>query len=332
MNSKSRRFVSSLVDREKINEVFLLGDKQLRQNRNGNLYLQARLSDKTGAVNAMMWNASDRTGHDLHNGDYVRVDGVAQIFNGAIQIIISSLERIQEQDVDEADFIRISNSGITRMRDELEGILLGMSHPSLRSLAETFLADDTLMDQFVRAPAAIKNHHAYMGGLLEHVLSLMKLADSVARHYLQLNRDLLLFGVFLHDIGKVEELEYDRDLAYTDSGQLIGHVILGVEILDRKLQHHAQLTGGSFPEELAIQLKHLILSHHGKYEYGSPKLPMTLEAVTLHYLDDLDAKLHLIEGVIAEDANADSAWTPYQATLGRKLYKGSLGSERDSHS
>lgn len=321
MGTITRRYINTLGDREKVDEVFLLGDKQLRQNRNGNLYLQARLSDRTGTLSAMMWNATERTAAELKNGDYVRVEGATQVFNGSLQVIMTRMERVEETDIDEGEFTRVSAASQGQMREELSRLLGGMANPHLRGLAEAFLADEEWMDQFIRAPAAIKNHHAYVGGLLEHVLSLMRLASLVATHYPQLDRDLLLMGVFLHDVGKVEELAYDRDFAYTDAGQLIGHLVQGVEILNRKLDEYQRGANHPFPAELILQLKHLILSHHGKYEFGSPKLPMTLEAITLNFLDDLDAKLHYVGSVMAEDMNADSAWTPFQATLGRKLFK-----------
>jgi 3'-5' exoribonuclease len=177
------------------------------------------------------------------------------------------------------------------------------------------------MDSFTRAPAAIKNHHAYQGGLLEHVVSLMQLCKVVAGRYPNLQRDLLIVGALVHDIGKVRELCYERHLGYTDEGQLIGHVVMGVEILDELIAESDRLSGEAFPRDLAAQLKHMIVSHHGQYEFGSPKVPMTLEAMTLHLLDNLDAKLDHFSQLIREDVNTDSHWTIYHPTLGRKLFK-----------
>jgi 3'-5' exoribonuclease len=181
--------------------------------------------------------------------------------------------------------------------------------------------DEQLMAEFTAAPAGIKAHHAYRGGLLEHVVGLMEVCGAVARFYPEIDRDALLMGAFLHDIGKLRELTYERDLSYSDEGQLIGHLIIGVDILERKVRETEKLSGEAFPEQLLLRLKHMIVSHHGEYEFGSPKLPMTLEAIALHYLDNLDSKIHSIGQVIREDANVDSNWTPYQALLGRKLFK-----------
>ncbi len=317
----TRRFISQFGENEKITTTFLLADKQLRQNRNGNLYLQLRLSDRSGSVNAMMWNASERTGQDLQAGDYVRVEGATQIFNGTMQMIATRIDRVADDEVDESEFVRVSGEDTDKLRSELFQMLQSIRKPMLRELAECFQMDQALMERYFRAPAAIKFHHAYVGGLLEHVVSLMQLSDLLARHYPQLDRDVLMIGAFLHDIGKIEELTFDRELAYTDEGQLIGHVVLGVRILEKKILEAERLAGSEFPQELAMHLKHLIVSHHGSYEFGSPKLPMTLEALALHCIDDLDAKLHSWGQLLDSDANADSMWTPFHAHLGRKLFK-----------
>ncbi len=197
-----------------------------------------------------------------------------------------------------------------------------MHDPHLLNLAECFLVDEDFMRKFSRAPAGVKNHHAYHGGLLEHVVSLMELVHAVAPLYPSLNDDLLLMGAFLHDMGKIDELTYERDFAYSDEGQLIGHLVMAVGILEQKMREAERLAGEPLPEELVLRLKHMIVSHHGQYEYGSPKLPMTLEAVALHHLDNLDAKLHSFDQLMRDDPNVESAWTKYHPALGRKLFKG----------
>jgi len=196
---------------------------------------------------------------------------------------------------------------------------LGNHH--LQNLAECFLMDEAFMAKYSTAPAGIKLHHAYKGGLIEHVISLMDLCASVGAHYGVVDTDLLVMGAFLHDVGKIEELSFERELSYTDAGQMIGHVVQGVGILDRKVREAEQLSGDPFPKELHLRLQHMIVSHHGEYAYGSPKLPMTLEAITLHFLDNLDSKIQSVTQIINEDVNADSNWTSYNAPLGRKLFK-----------
>ena len=171
--------------------------------------------------------------------------------------------------------------------------------------------------------AGVRNHHAYLGGLLEHVVTLLDAADRIAPLYPELDRDLLMAGIFLHDVGKVRELSFGRVFSYTDEGQLIGHLIIGVEMLNEKAARVPDLTGEPFPTELLLRLKHMILSHHGTYEFGSPKLPMTPEAIALHHLDNFDAKVHSFTRDIREDRNQASAWTPFNQALQRRLFKGS---------
>ena len=323
MGSSTRRFVSKLNHNEQVEQIFLASDKQLRPNRNGNLYLQVELSDRSGSISARMWNASESDYKAFENGDYVHVDGATQIFQGTPQLIANRIRRANKAEVDENDFITLSSPEIDKMAIRLAEMLRGIRQPQLRSMAECFLMDEKFMKQFTASPAGIKNHHAYQGGLLEHVVSLMELVLVVAPRYPELNLDLLLMGAFLHDAGKIKELTGERDLAYTDAGQMLGHIVLAITMLDQKLVEVERLSGDPLSDELEMQLKHLIISHHGEYEYGSPKLPMTLEAVALHYLDNLDAKIHNFQQLMASDSNTDSPWTQFQHNLGRKLYKGS---------
>lgn len=320
----SRIFVTQLGERENVDQIFLAAEKQLRSNRNGNLYLQVRLSDKSGSLTAMMWNASDRIYGSFEDGSYVRVQGATQYYNGNLQMIINRIELAEPRHVDEQEFVTVSNQEIETLAARLSEILRSMENTHLRNLAECFLMDEQFMAKFTSAPAGVKNHHAYRGGLLEHVVSLMQVVNVVAPLYAELDRDLLLAGAFLHDMGKIDELTYDRGLGYSDEGQLVGHIVMAVSTLEGKVVEAEKLSGESFPAELQLRLKHMIVSHHGQYEYGSPKLPMTFEAIALHYLDNLDAKLHSVGQLMKEDPNANSTWTPYQASLGRKLFKGEL--------
>jgi 3'-5' exoribonuclease len=317
----SRRFITELGERETLDQTFLAADKQLRANRQGNLYLQVRLSDRTGSLTAMLWNAQEHVYGSFENGDYVRVVGTTQFYNNAMQMIMNRIERANPRDIDESEFITLSTADVDQLAAQLADMLRSMSNPHLLTLAECFLIDESFMSKFTAAPAGVKNHHAYRGGLLEHVVSLMRVTRAVAPLYRDLDDDLLSMGAFLHDVGKIEELSYERDLGYTDEGQLIGHLVMGVSLLEDKIRAAEKLSRESFPPELAMRLKHMIVSHHGEYEFGSPKLPMTLEAIALHYLDNLDAKIHSVSQLIETDSNADSNWTPFQSMLGRKLFK-----------
>ncbi|HZZ27314.1 MAG TPA: HD domain-containing protein [Pirellulales bacterium] len=317
-----RRFISELGQQETIDQVFLASQKQLRPNRNGNLYLQVELADRTGSISARMWNAGDADYRSFEDGDLVRVEGATQIFQGGLQLIATSICKARTDEVDMADFMSLTPADIDHLALRLAELLRSMQDLPLRNLAECFLTDDEFMQRLSHSPAGIKNHHAYPGGLLEHVVNLMEVADNVAGHYPILNRDLLLMGVFLHDMGKVEELSSDRGFAYTDAGQLLGHVVLAITMLDKKLCQAEELLGEPLPEETVLRLKHMIISHHGEYEFGAPKLPMTLEAIALHQLDNLDAKLHNFHQLMRDAANLDSSWTQYHQSLGRKLFKG----------
>ncbi len=320
--TSTRRFVSQLGDKENVSQIFLLSDKQLRPNRNGNLYLQADLSDRSGTIPARMWNASEQDYRGVDNGDFVHVEGATQLFQGNMQLIASSIRRADPGDVDEEDFLTLPGEAIDRLAHRLAEILRGVRRPNLRNLAECFLMDDAFMAKFTKAPAGVKNHHAYPGGLLDHVVGLLELVLRVGELYPQIDGEMLLLGAFLHDMGKIDELVYERDMAYSDAGQLLGHIILAISLLDEKIREAERLSGEPFPDETAIALKHMIASHHGQYEFGSPKLPMTLEAVALHHLDNLDAKIHSFHQLMRDDPNFDSPWTLYHANLGRKLYKG----------
>lgn len=318
----TRRFVNELADGESIDQVFLASEKQLRPNRQGNLYLQVRLSDRTGSITAMLWNATDKHYEGFQNGDYIHVLGTSQLYNGGMQVLAKAINKNAGDKIDESDFVTLSSVKVNEMVARVSEMLRSMQNFHLRNLAECFLIDESLVRQLRLAPAGIKNHHAYQGGLLEHVLSLMELSLVVAPKYDDLDPDLLLMGAFLHDIGKIEELTYEPDLGYSDSGQLLGHLVQGVLMLDAKIKEAEKHSGEDFPDELANRLRHMIVSHHGEYEYGSPKLPMTLEAIALHYLDNLDAKMHSIRQLIDEDVNKGSSWTVYNPPLRRKIFKG----------
>jgi 3'-5' exoribonuclease len=318
----SRRFINEITEQESVDEVFLLSDKQLRTNRQGNMYLQLRLTDRTGALTGMLWNVTDSIVDQFEAGDYVRIRGTTQSYNGTLQMIARHVERVALEDVDEKDFCTIDSAHIRQQTERLTNHLHGLRNRYLRALAESFLSDEKLLTLLTAAPAGVKNHHAYRGGLLDHVVSLLDVAQAIAPCYPQLDLDLLKIGIFLHDSGKVRELAFEREFSYSDEGQLIGHIVLGVEMLTEKVLETEQRLGEDFPEELVLRMKHMIVSHHGQYEFGSPTLPMTLEALALHHLDNLDARLQSAGLLLREDASGDSRWTSYQANVGRKLFKG----------
>ncbi len=327
----TRRFVRQMADGDVVEEVYLTTDKQLRANRNGNLYLQLELRDRSGAISARLWNAGEPLFRSFEAGDFLLVKGKVQLFQGALQMILSGLERVAPERVELADFLPHTEQDVAKLFDRLRGYLMKLGNPHLRALAECFLMDADFVRNFCRAPAGVRVHHAYVGGLLEHVVTLLDLADRVAPLYPELDRDLLLAGVFLHDVGKVRELNSERAFTYSDEGQLVGHVVIGVEMLNEKVRQVPDLTGEPFPAELLLRLKHLIVSHHGTLEHGSPRVPMTPESIALHHLDNLDAKVHIFLREIREDGNKSSAWTPFNQSLQRRLFKGGEGGATSLH-
>jgi 3'-5' exoribonuclease len=323
----TRRYVNQLTNGDAVDDDFLVADKQLRANRQGNLYLHLELRDKTGTVGARLWNASEGLARTFEPGDFLHVRGKTQVFQGSLQLILSHVEVADPNRIEPDDFLPRPTQNVGRLTARLREVLLSVGNPHLRALVECFLIDEEFLRKFTAAPAGVKNHHAYHGGLLEHVVTLLNVADRISDLYPEVDRDLLLTGIFLHDIGKVDELSYDRAFTYSDAGQLLGHLVMGVEMLRDKAERAADLTGEPFPDELLLRLKHMIVSHHGAYEFGSPKLPMTPEAVALHYLDNLDAKIHAYTREIRDDPCRESSWTPFQQNLGRRLFKGSPPSE-----
>lgn len=318
----TRTFLSELRDGDNVEEVYLLADKQLRANRNANLYLLTSLRDNTGMVNGLMWNVTEDSVAHINSGDFVKVKGKVQLFQGALQMIITHIATISPEGLDADDFHPAASIDSEKLLARLKEILLGIEEPALRTLMECFLVDETLLNNFVRAPAGVKTHHAYHGGLMEHVVNIMETALRIADLYPAVNLDLLLVGIYLHDLGKVRELDYENSFTYSDEGQLLGHMLIGVELLNEKIAEAEKLVGEPFPTEFTLRLKHMILSHHGSYAHGSSKLPMTPEAIALHHLDNLDAKIHEFSRTIEDDPNTESHWTPFIQRLDRKLFKG----------
>lgn len=325
----ARHTIKSLSDGDQVDEVYVALEKQLRANRNGNFYLQVELRDRTGTIIARQWNAGESLFRTFDNGDFLRVHGKVQLFQGTLQMIVHSLEKVPTDQVDLSEFLPHTEQDISKLFEKVRNHLRSQSNPHLKALAESFLMDERLMGDFCKVPAGIRHHHAYLGGLVEHIAGLMEAWDRLAPLYPAVNRDMLIIGIFLHDIGKVRELVCDKALSYSDEGQLVGHIVQGLEILNEKVALVPQLTGEPFPLELHWRLKHMILSHHGSLEFGSPKVPMTLEAIALHHLDNLDAKIHAFQKEM-EEAGKDARWTPFNNLLGRKLFKG--GSDQGTNS
>jgi 3'-5' exoribonuclease len=318
----SRRFVNELNNGDNVDDIFLVIQKQTRANRQGNPYLYLELRDRTGSIDARLWNVPENLVLGFSEGDYVRVRGKVQLFQGALQLILTYVEAHNGQGIEPGDFIPQSHVNPVNLLKQLREILYKINNVHLKALCDAVLMDEQLVAKLMAAPAGIKNHHAYHGGLLEHIVTLLQVSERVLPFYPIIDPDLLVVGILLHDLGKVDELAYDRNYAYTDEGQLIGHLVMGVEILSNKIREAEKLTDEPFPSELGLRLKHMIVSHHGSLEFGSPKVPMTPEALFLHHIDNLDAKMHAITRELEDHPHKDSTWTPYQNSLNRRLFKG----------
>ncbi|MCF0234650.1 MAG: HD domain-containing protein [Thermoguttaceae bacterium] len=319
----SHIFTNQLVENGQISEVYRLTDKALRPNKNGVLYMQFTLSDRAGGVSARLWNATDDLFAKFNDGDFVRCDGAVQRYMGNLQIIARKLTKVPASEVDLKDFSRESNADLQALLERLRSMLGEIKYAPLRDLADCFLMDDDFMKRFSRAFAGVRLHHAYPGGLLEHTVSMMEIARLIAPIYGEkLDADVLLMGAFLHDVGKTVELSDDlTSPTYTDAGQALGHSCLGVEILARKIEELERATGEPFDARLAVALKHMIVSHHGTLENGAAKTPASVEAIALHYIDSLDAKIAEFHKHISEDPNPGAFWTNFIPILDRKLIK-----------
>ena len=311
-------YAADIREHQPVDSLFLVSAKNQGVTKGGNSYLVLKLLDRTGDIEARLWERADELGRGFERNDFVRVRGQAVLYQGKVQIRAQDIMRVEGTNVAAEDFLPKSAFDPAAMLEELKGILGSISDPHLRALAEGFFADQELMELLKRAPGAKTIHHPYLSGLLEHTLSLLKLILKVVEHYRGIDIDLLLMGGFLHDIGKVYEFSFDRAVDYTDAGQLLGHLVMEVEMVNDKIAAIAD-----FPENLALRIKHMLVSHHGAYEFGSPKLPQTLEAVILHALDDLDGKIQAIQNLPEKEPG--SKWTAFHRAYGRSFYRNSSG-------
>ncbi len=297
-------------ENQTITSTFVVAAKQVRPKKTGELYLQLTLADRSGQLDAKMWDNVADVLDTFEQDDFVKAKGLVNRYNHRLQFTVHKLRRLEEHEIDFADYLPATDKDIATLWRQLGEFVASMQNHYLRALLQAFMADPEIARAYQNAPAAKTLHHAYIGGLLDHVVSLFRSCDLCCRNYPQINRDLLLTGAFLHDIGKIHELSYARSFAYTTRGQLLGHMIIELEMLQAKLPP-------GFPDELKTVLEHLIISHHGEYEFGSPKLPMFPEALMLHYLDDLDSKMESMRAHFEREPAA--VWTSYNASLGRPL-------------
>lgn len=310
-------FVEQIKDRDEVEGAFLLRSIDLAVAKNGKPYLILKLIDRTGEVEGRVWDNADRLAQSCRKDDFVLIRGRASVYMGKMQVIVKEMRHQEEATVDLADFLPTSIFDRAELESRLRHKISEIKTGHLRALMDSFLRRPGFLDDYCTAPAAKSMHHAYLGGLLEHSLAVADLAGDICQRYGDMNRDLLIVGALLHDVGKITELKYRRSFEYTDAGKLLGHIMLGVQMVDEQIA-----TVAGFPQEAAVLLKHLLLSHHGQYEFGSPKRPKTLEAIILSYVDDLDSKINGVRTHVEKEQYSDSAWTGYHRLYDRYFFKG----------
>ncbi len=309
-------YVSDLQPNQIITATFLVQLKDVRQKKTGEPYLSLVLGDRTGEVEAKMWDNVAEVVETFSRDDFIKVKGLLQIYQNRPQFTIHKMVRVQDSTVDFSDYFPCSERDANEMFAELREVMAGIGNVHLRMLLETIFEDQALAQVYRTAPAAKNVHHAFLGGLIEHVLSLCKLCKLTAPHYKDIDLDLLLTGAILHDIGKVAELSYERSFGYSVEGQLLGHIVIGL----RMIGDRAGAVPG-FPPRLRTLVEHLIVSHHGELEYGSPKVPLFPEALLLHHLDNLDSKMECMRAMLAKDRQPEGCWTAYNSSIERSVLK-----------
>ena len=308
-------FIKDLAADQSITGFFLVHEKEIRNTNTGKPYLRMELGDRSGKVEARMWDQFDALAKDVARDDFVKVQARVEIYRGKPQLSLLQFRRAKPEEIELGDFLPHTTHDVVAMYKQLFEYAEGMKNPWLKQLVKKILSDPQVEARYKRAPAAKVMHHAYLGGLLEHVVGLCGLAKLMAAHYPELDGDLLLTAAMLHDVGKLEELCYERSIGYTTEGQLLGHIVMELETVAKAMN---AIEG--FPEKLKTVVNHILISHHGEYEFGSPKLPMIREALAFHYMDDLDSKMAAVRAAM-EMESGEEEWSTFSGALGRKFLR-----------
>lgn len=318
-------FVNEIAEQQRVDGVFLATRKTLLTTRTGAPYLSVTLSDRTGELEGRVWDEAERIDQSFERGAYVRVQGLASAYNGKLQLKVDELRPVPAESVDPGDFLPSTRYDVELMWNELRAMIDAIGDEYVRQLLQAFLDDPEIGPRLRRAPAAKNVHHPFVGGLLEHTLSVMQLAHRIADHYPRADRDLLVAGAFLHDLGKTREFDLEGGIDYSTEGRLVGHLIFTSQWIHQKA---SRIEG--FPRELEMHLVHLVAAHHGELEKGSPKVPQTLEAMIVHALDELDSRVQAWTMIMDRDRNEE--WTDFQRLYDRFLLKGpGWGRERHGY-
>jgi len=309
-------YINELELNQPLTACFLVHSKEVREKKTGEPYLSLMLGDKTGKIDAKMWDNVAEVLNAFDRDSFIKVKASMQLHLNRPQLTIHKLRAVEDHEIDFADFFPTSLRNPDEMWSELRQIVAAVQSRPIRALLDALLDDPEIARRYRLAPAAKTIHHAFLGGLLEHVLSLCNLCKRIAPHYPMIDLDLMIAGAVLHDIGKIHELSYDRGFSYTTQGQLLGHMMIALRMVGDKLRDVPD-----FPEPVRTLLEHIIISHHGHYEFGSPKLPQFPEALLFHYLDDMDSKMECMRNLLESDRQLDGCFTPYNTSLERSVLK-----------
>jgi 3'-5' exoribonuclease len=308
-------FIKDLTADQVISTFFLVHEKEVRNTNTGKPYLRMELGDRSGTIEARMWDQFEPFAKDVRRDDFVKVQARVEIYRNKPQLSLQQFRRAKPEEIDLADFLAHTKFDVEELYQRVLADAEGIKNPWLKKLALRILSDPQIAVRYKRAPAAKVMHHAYLGGLLEHVAGLCGLAKRIAPHYPELDLDLLLTAAMLHDVGKLDELCYERSVGYTTEGQLLGHIVMELETVTKAME---EIEG--FPAKLKAVVQHMLISHHGQYEFGSPKLPMIREALVFHYLDDMDSKMSAVRAAMLVDSGEEE-WSAYSGALGRKFLR-----------
>ena len=311
-----KQFIGHIRSGDVMMDCFVLTEKSMAQKKDGNKYLNLVLSDRTGSIKGVVWDNVETISSQADSGAVVAVKGQVGEYRGDLQVVVREMTVVPPDETDPSDFMPSTERDIDQMFARIVALTESLETWYLKDLFSAFWADPVFVAQFKRAPAAKKMHHAYIGGLLEHTLSMAVLTDKIAGHYSGIDRDFLLSGALLHDIGKTRELSYDVGIDYSDEGRMVNHIVIGIQMLEEKMR-----TIASFPEEPALVLKHMVVSHHGSKELGSPEPPKTIEAVMLNCIDEMDSRIQGVREFMAKE-DPGEPWTSFHRLLGRHFYRG----------
>ena len=310
------QFIRDIQAGDVLTDCFVLTEKTMAQKKNGDNYLNLVLSDRTGSLKGVVWDNVEKISSQSEAGAVVAVKGHVGEYRGNLQAVVKEMTLVPADETDPSDFMLSTKRDVEQMFERIVVLSESLEAWYLKALFSAFWGDESFTTQFKRAPAAKKMHHAYIGGLLEHTLSMAVLADKIAEHYNGLDRDRLVSGALLHDIGKVREFNYEMGIDYSNEGRLVNHIVIGIQMLEEKIQ-----TIASFPDEPAMLLKHMLISHHGSKELGSPEPPKTIEAVMLNCIDEMDSRIQAVREFMGKEDPGET-WTSFHRLLGRHFYQG----------